>query len=245
MESFRIISGRCIILLTLVCLSFVQLITALANTDTITWGGDISRAGYQNNHNMDPAIVASAQFGLLFKTLLPGIYPINGQNVPEQIFSQPLVYTGSDGIQYVYIATTQNNVYKMDSKTGVVVASRNLARPFLVSDLDGCVDINPTVGVTATGVIDPDTNTWYLTSKTYINQTPNGPTGKPNGRYYIHAISTADLSERANFPVNLEGNGRHEQSCPFFQWWHPSSETGSVALWSVGVCRLCKSLCTV
>ncbi|OAG41460.1 hypothetical protein AYO21_04402 [Fonsecaea monophora] len=154
---------------------------------------------------MDPAVVGSAQFGLLFKTKLPGTYPINGQNVPEQIFSQPLVYTGSDGIQYVYVATTQNNVYKIVANTGVIVASRNLHRPFLVSDLDGCVDINPTVGVTATGVIDPDTDTWYMTSKTYIDQSLTGANGRPNGRYYVHAISTVDLSERPNFPVNLEG----------------------------------------
>ncbi|KAJ9633336.1 hypothetical protein H2204_007053 [Knufia peltigerae] len=184
---------------------FVSNVYGLASTDTITWGGANDRTGYQNNHNMDPAIVGSAQFGLLYKTQLPGTYLINGQNVPEQIFSQPLVYTGSDGVQYVYIATTQNNVYKINAKTGVIVASRNIHRPFLVSDLNGCVDINPTVGVTATGVIDPDTDTWYFTAKTYIDQTLNGPTGRPNGRYYIHAISTVDLSERPNFPVNLEG----------------------------------------
>lgn len=178
---------------------------ALASTDTITWGGDISRAGYQNNHNMDPAIVGSAQFGLLYKALLPGTWPINGQNVSEQIFSQPLVYTDSNGTQYVFIATTQNNIYKMDAKTGAIVMSRNLHRPFLVSDLGTCVDINPTIGVTATGVIDPDTDTWYLTAKTYINQSATGPIGRPNGRYYIHAINTDDLTERANFPVNLEG----------------------------------------
>ncbi|KAJ4522840.1 hypothetical protein HRR78_000328 [Exophiala dermatitidis] len=154
---------------------------------------------------MDSAVVGSAQFGLLFRTKLPGTYPINGQNVPEQIFSQPLVYTGSDGVQYLYIATTQNNLYKIIAKTGIIVASRNIHRPFLVSDLNGCVDINPTVGVTATGVIDPDTDTWYFTSKTYIDQNLNGPTGRPNGRYYIHAVSTVDLSERPNFPVNLEG----------------------------------------
>lgn len=138
-------------------LLFLQHVSSLASTDTITWGGSNDRTGYQNNHNMDPAVVGSSQFGLLFKTLLPGTYRIGGQQVPEQIFSQPLVYTGADGIQYVYVATTQNNVYKIVANTGVIVASRNLARPFLVSDLDGCVDINPTVGVTATGVIDPDT----------------------------------------------------------------------------------------
>ena len=143
----------------LTCLNviFINHVSALASTDTITWGGSNDRTGYQNNHNMDPTIVGSAQFGLLYKTQLPGTYLINGQNVPEQIFSQPLVYTGSDGVQFVYVATTQNNVYKINAKTGVITASRNLHRPFLVSDLNGCVDINPTVGVTATGVIDPDT----------------------------------------------------------------------------------------
>jgi hypothetical protein len=143
--------------LTFLNVIFINHVSALASTDTITWGGSNDRTGYQDNHNMDPAIVGSAQFGLLYKTHLPGTYLINGQNVPEQIFSQPLVYTGSDGVQYVYVATTQNNVYKINAKTGVIMASRNLHRPFLVSDLNGCVDINPTVGVTATGVIDPDT----------------------------------------------------------------------------------------
>ncbi|KAI9756906.1 MAG: hypothetical protein M4579_003660 [Chaenotheca gracillima] len=150
---------------------------------------------------MDPAVVGSAQFGQIFKTALPGNY----QNVPEQVFSQPLVYTLSDGVQYVFLATTQNNIYKMNAKTGLIVAQRNLHVPFLTSDLDGCVDINPFIGVTATGVIDPDTDVWYLTSKTYINQAVNGPKGKPNGRYYFHAINTNDLSEKPNFPVDLEG----------------------------------------
>lgn len=143
--------------LTLLTVFLVERANALASTDTITWGGSNDRTGYQNNHNMDPAIVGSAQFGLLFKTKLPGTYSVGGQDIPEQIFSQPLVYTGSDGVQHLYVATTQNNVYKITAKSGVIVASRNLHRPFLVSDLAGCVDINPTIGITATGVIDPAT----------------------------------------------------------------------------------------
>lgn len=154
-----------------------------------------------SNHNMDPAIVGSPQFGQIFKTQLPGNYG----GVPEQVFASPLVYTTSNGVQYVYVATQQNNVYKLDAKTGVIIASRNLHIPFLTSDLSGCVDINPHVGSTATGVIDPATGTWYLTTKTYIDQNPNGAKGRPNGRYYVHAISVDDLSERPNFPVNLEG----------------------------------------
>ncbi|KAI8196433.1 WSC domain-containing protein [Colletotrichum sp. SAR 10_76] len=153
---------------------------------------------------MDPSVVGSSQFGQLFRTQLPGNY--GGQ--PEQIFSQPLVYTpsGGDGTQYVYVATQQNNVYKLNAKTGAIVASRNLHIPFLTADLDGCVDINPHVGITATGVIDPSTDTLYLTSKTYADQSkPNVAQGRTAGRYYIHALDVNTLLERPNFPVNLEG----------------------------------------
>ncbi|OAA49482.1 Carbohydrate-binding WSC [Metarhizium rileyi] len=184
-------------------MALAGLVSGLGDTDTITWGGDNSRAGYQTNHNMDPSIVGSSQFGQLFRTALPGVWV--GQ--PEQIFSQPLVYTpnGSDK-QFVYFATTQNNVYKLDAKTGQIVASRNLHIPFLTADLDGCVDINPTIGITATGVIDPATDTLYLTAKTYVDQTGGEKAqGLPAGRYYIHALDVNDFSERPNFPVNLEG----------------------------------------
>lgn len=34
----------------------------------------------------------------------------------------------------------------------------------------GCNDIYPAIGVTATGVIDPATGLWYLTSKTYSEE---------------------------------------------------------------------------
>jgi len=49
-------------------------VTALASIDAITWVGDNTRVGYQDNHNMDPAVVGSAQFGLLFKVQLLGDY---------------------------------------------------------------------------------------------------------------------------------------------------------------------------
>ncbi|KAG9944983.1 WSC domain-containing protein, partial [Aureobasidium melanogenum] len=157
---------------------------------------------------MDSSVVGSDAFGQLWRAALPGNFQGIG---PEQIFSQPLVYTLSDGIQYVYIATTQNNLYKINAKTGDIVASRNMHVPFLTADLDGCVDINPTVGVTATGVIDPDTGIWYLTAKTYSDAYQNGgfskasPPGRLNGRYYFHAINTADLSEVTGFPKMIDG----------------------------------------
>ncbi|KAJ6258332.1 hypothetical protein Dda_6372 [Drechslerella dactyloides] len=151
---------------------------------------------------MDPAVVASNSFRQLWRATLTGNY----RNNKEQIFAQPLVYTpkaGTGKTQYVYISTTQNKVYKIDAKTGAIVAERTLAVPFLTADLDGCVDINPLVGNTATGVIDPDTDTWYLTLKTYRDQSDQEK-GRLNGRYWIYAIDVNTLADKPNFPVPLE-----------------------------------------
>jgi len=77
--------------------------------------------------------VGGPNFGQLFKTQLPGNF--NGIGA-EQVYSQPLVFTGTDSIQHVYISTSQNNLYKLDSKTGAILASRNLGVPFLAADLE-------------------------------------------------------------------------------------------------------------
>ncbi|KAL8652676.1 MAG: hypothetical protein Q9226_004173 [Calogaya cf. arnoldii] len=149
---------------------------------------------------MDPSVVSSAQFGELWQTKLPGDY----LGALEQIYSQPLVYTLDDGIQYVFLATTQNNVYKINAKTGKIVASRNLHIPFRTQEIVPCLDINPLVGVTGTGVIDPTTDTWYLTAKTYEDQSDNIK-GLLNGRYFFHAIDVNTLAEKGGFPKPLEG----------------------------------------
>ena len=85
----------------------------------------------------------------------------------------------------MFIATTQNNLYKINAKTGEIAKTLNLGVPFMATELGGeypiiysiqlrysnvilaCNDIYPTIGVSGTGVIDPATGLWYLTSKTY------------------------------------------------------------------------------
>ncbi|KAF2426201.1 WSC-domain-containing protein [Tothia fuscella] len=221
---------------SLLYLYIFSLITGVASlgasTDTYTWGGDYLRNGYQPNHNMDPAVVGSANFGQLFKTSLPGNF--NGIG-PEQVFSQPLVFTGNDGVQYVYLATTQNNIYKLNAKTGAIVSSRNMHVPFLTADLDGCVDINPTVGVTATGTIDPATGIWYVIAKTYSEPFQNslfGPTNSPgrlNGRYYFHGIDTQSANLTAAFaPVMIDGRTFRNNPSRMFQGGNQHSRPGLV-----------------
>ncbi|KAL8339065.1 hypothetical protein RB598_007400 [Gaeumannomyces tritici] len=195
--------------------------SCLASTDTITWGGDNSRAGYQPNKNMDPAVVASSDFGQIFQIKLPGNY--GGER--EEFFSMPLVYTpGNDenGRQFLYLATTQNNVYKLDAKTGEILARTNLGIPFLSRDLNTtglgfCYDISPHVGIIGTGVIDPATDTLYIAAKTYSDQSRlYEPQGRPSGRYNIHALDVNTLESRPNFPINFEGqDARNNVGRPF------------------------------
>ncbi|TLD08976.1 uncharacterized protein PgNI_07167 [Pyricularia grisea] len=210
---------------------FVRALTAIsavvglgecyAPTDYITWGGDNSRNGYRSNHNLDPAIVASPQFQQIFATALPGNYG----GVKEQFYSMPLVFTPGDdpeGRQFLYVSTTQNNVYKLDAVTGEIVASRNLAIPFLTLDLKGteetCADIDPHVGIIGTGVIDPVTETLYVIVKTYADQSKvNEVQGRPAGRHNIHALSLADLSERPSFPINFENLPARNNPTRLFQ----------------------------
>lgn len=171
-------------------------------TDTLTSTSTNPRSGYSPNHNISPSVLRSGTFGQIWKTRLLGNY----NNFAEQIYAQPLVFTPEGLSQRVYIATQQNYVYILDAVTGEILKSRQLNIPFLVTpDLEGCNDISDCVGSTATGVIDPETGTWYLTTKTYKDQTVNSAQGLRNGRYFVQAVDVVTLEDREGFPVDLEG----------------------------------------
>ncbi|KAI5778011.1 hypothetical protein EDC01DRAFT_623331 [Geopyxis carbonaria] len=151
---------------------------------------------------MDPNVVRSGTFDQIWKTKGLGNY--NG--FTEQFYAQPLVYTPPGSVQSVYVISQQNYAYRLDALTGAILASRQLAIPFLtIPDLDGCNDIADCVGSTATGVIDPARNAWYLTTKTYIDQSKTTAQGLAAGRYLIHALDVLTLEEKTNYPVGLEG----------------------------------------
>jgi outer membrane protein assembly factor BamB len=80
-----------------------------------------------------------------------------------QIWGQPLVY-GSR----VYVATENDTVYALDFSTGAVVWQKHLATPVDASQLCGG-DINPTVGITSTPVIDPTSGRIYVVADTEEN----------------------------------------------------------------------------
>jgi outer membrane protein assembly factor BamB len=79
------------------------------------------------------------------------------------IWGQPLVYGGD-----VYVATENDTVYALNASTGAIAWQRHLATPVDASQLCGG-DINPTVGITSTPVIDPGTGRIYVVADTEEN----------------------------------------------------------------------------
>jgi outer membrane protein assembly factor BamB len=73
-----------------------------------------------------------------------------------EVYGQPLVYG-----TYVYVATENDTVYKLDAASGAVVWTEHLATPEPSSSAP-CGDISPTIGITSTPVIDPVADRIYV-----------------------------------------------------------------------------------
>jgi iron transport multicopper oxidase len=166
----------------------------------ITNSGDDLRDGwYPEERSLTPQLVSGGTFGQLWSTAVEG-----------QVYAQPLVYNGA-----VLVATENNKVYGLDAATGALrwPAPLNLGVPWRPSDI-GCADLTPDIGVTATPVIDPTTDTAYLTHKTYASGTSGA------ARWYMDAIDLASGTEKAGFPVELRGAAQNQPSVTF----HPTTQ---------------------
>ena len=84
-----------------------------------------------------------------------------------QLYGEPLVVGGR-----VYVATENDTVYALSAATGRVVWSSHLADPVPASRLP-CGDIQPTVGITGTPVIDPARGELFVVADELVR---GGPT---------------------------------------------------------------------
>ena len=166
--------------------------TALASG--ITNSGDDLRDGwYPDEPSLTPQLVSGGTFGQLWSTAVDG-----------QVYAQPLLANGT-----VIVATENNKVYGLDPATGALRwPALELGTPWKAADIS-CGDLAPNIGVTATPVIDPSTNTAYMTHKTYVSGT-SGP-----ARQYMDAIDITTGKEKAGFPVELAGAAQNAPSQVF------------------------------
>jgi iron transport multicopper oxidase len=177
---------RAVALLT-VLLSLLGGGQALA-TEITNAGGNLRTGWYPDEPSITPQLLSGGTFGQLWST------PVEGQ-----VYAQPLLADGA-----VIVATEDNKVYSLDPATGAPNWAKplNLGTPWNPAEIS-CGDLSPQIGVTATPVVDPSTDTAYMTHKTYISGT-SGPS-----EWFMDAIDLTNGTERSGFPVLLGGNAQN------------------------------------
>jgi polyvinyl alcohol dehydrogenase (cytochrome) len=106
-----------------------------------------------------------------------------------EVYAQPLVY-GS----YIYVATENDSLYKLEAGTGVVVWSEHLGTPEPSSSAP-CGDISPSIGITSTPVIDPGADRIYVV----------GAVSGPGGIHHeLFALDLGSGQLLAGFPIVVD-----------------------------------------
>ena len=160
---------------------------------TTTYGAGPLRTGWFGNQTtLTPGLVSSGTFGQMW-----------GHTVTGQVYAQPVVHEGT-----VVTGTEKNDIYGLDADSGVERWHRQIGVPFDANDVQ-CGDLTPSIGITATPVIDPATDTAYFTDKTYVSGS-SGPAA-----YWAHAVDVATGAERGGFPLRLQGIAANDPAMTF------------------------------
>ncbi|HTW37836.1 MAG TPA: hypothetical protein VMD49_04640 [Steroidobacteraceae bacterium] len=121
----------------------------------VTYKNDIARSGQNLNESiLTPANVNAASFGLLH------LLPVDGKVDAQPLYLSHLQM--SDGVHNVlYVATEGDSVYALDAQSGATLWQVSLlgAGESTSGAVDGCDQVIPVIGVTATPVIDRSAGT--------------------------------------------------------------------------------------
>jgi hypothetical protein len=173
------------------------------SADVLTYHNDPARTGANLNETvLTPYNVNSGDFGKLFS-----------YNVDGQIYAEPLYMSnlsiGGQTYSVVFVATEHDSVYAFDANSNTSGPTHNGIlwhdsflgpgiTPFSVADAYGCDQIAPEVGITATPVIDPGTNTMYVVAQ--YKQVVGSTT---TYHQTLHALDVATGAEKFGGPVNI------------------------------------------
>jgi hypothetical protein len=203
--------------IALTCAALLLLNINSTAASEITALDDNARSGWDRSEpTLTPALLQSGRFGKLFDTRIDG-----------QAYAQPLVF-GSN----VIVATETNEVYAIDSSTGVVRWITPLGRPAPCE----CYVASPLVGVLSTPVIDPETQTIYFVARVCeglgddcMSPVPKNPgrlhrriesmlesVGWPSGaKFLVYALRASDGRLLDGWPVEIAGNASNDSTARF------------------------------
>lgn len=163
---------------------------AFAQVNILTNKMDNSRTGQNISETLlTLSNVNSTQFGKLATF-----------NVDGYVQAQPLYMSGLtiNGVtrNVVFVATMNNSIYAIDADTDAQLWQVNLG-PAVISSQEGCSGVTGfnQIGILSTPVIDPTTNTIYVTSKTFVSTTASA--------YALHALDLTTGLEKFGGPVSI------------------------------------------
>lgn len=166
----------------------------------VTQHYDNARTGWNPHENILTVANVKQQFGQLFQ-----------QQVDGTVYAQPLyvrdvIIPGKGVHNVVFVATENDTVYAFDADTyqpplwqrSLVPAGEAVVAD---SDIEGCDNIKPVIGITSTPVIDYATYTMYVVAKTKRVQG-----SLTTFHYRLYAIDITTGADRHGSPVEIAGS---------------------------------------
>jgi hypothetical protein len=172
--------------------------------DVLSYHNDLGRTGANLSETiLAPYNVNSTNFGKLFS------YSVDGQLYASPLYKTGVVIPGQGTFNVVFAATEHDSVYAFDADrnttgpmgNGLLWKDSFLGpgiTPFSTTDAYGCGQISPEIGITATPVIDPDTNTIYV-----VAQTKEVVGSTTTYHQQLHALDIATGAEKFGGPVEI------------------------------------------
>ncbi len=167
-----------------------------AQIDLLTQHNNNARTGANlEETTLTPMNVTEKQFGMLFKRV-----------VDDQLYTQPLLATniniGGGTHDVVYVTTVNNSVYAFDANDASATAPLwhvNFGTPANLHDADfGCLDINGSMGIIGTPVINDAKTSLYVVALTRVG-------GGFEQR--LHALDLATGADLPHSPTVIEAPG--------------------------------------
>jgi hypothetical protein len=177
---------------TIICCGLA--LTLHAQTRVLTWHNDNARTGQNlEETTLTPANVKSATFGRLATITLDGKVDAQPLYVPA------LTIPGQGSHNVLYVATEADSLYAYDADTlaqliHVVLLETNE----VPSDDHGCSQVTPTIGITATPVIDLQSGPH---GTIYVISMSKDQAGQYHHR--LHALDLTSLAEEFSGPVEI------------------------------------------
>jgi hypothetical protein len=121
-----------------------------AATDVVTYHNDVARTGQNLNETfLTPATVTAAAFGKM------RFLATDGKVDAQPLYLSGVLVPGVGVRDVVYVATEHDSVYAFDATSGSILWRVSLlAAGETPSDMRGCSQVSPEIGITSTPVID-------------------------------------------------------------------------------------------